>query len=95
MNEKELVLKWLDSIIEMAGTRKTANGAAMCAEDTLEEIEVLARDAKEYIDKFVTSNPIKKGEDFLRTKVENEYYYVIYRGTLDDLIWEYKNWMER
>lgn len=95
MNEKELVLKWLDSIIEMAGTRKTANGVTMCAEDTLEEIKVLAKDAKEYIDKFVTSDTIKKGEDFLRTKVENEYYYVIYRGTLDDLIWEYKNWMER
>lgn len=95
MNEKELVLKWLDSIIKMAGTRKTANGATMCAEDTLEEIEVLAKDAKEYVKQFITDDHIKKAEDFFRTKIDNEYYYVIYRGTLDDLIWEYKNWMER
>lgn len=95
MNEKELVLKWLDSIIEMAGTRKTTNGVVMCAEDTLEEIEVLARDAKEYIDKFVTSDHVKKGENFLKTRFENSYYQVVYTGTLDDLIWEYKNWMER
>lgn len=95
MNDKELIIKWLDSIIQMATDRNTANGIEMSPEDTLNEIKVLAKDAKEYINKFVTNDHIKKAEDFFRTKIDNEYYYVIYRGTLDDLIWEYKNWMER
>lgn len=94
MNDKELIIKWLDSIIQKATDRKTANGIEMSPEDTLNEIKVLAKDAKEYIDKFVTSDPVKKAEDFFRTKIDNEYYYVIYRGTLDDLIWEFKNWMQ-
>ena len=94
MNDKELIIKWLDDIIQKASDRKTANGIEMSPEDTLNEIKVLAKDAKEYIDKFVTSDPIKKGEDFLKTRFKNDYYTVVYSGTLDDLIWEYKNWME-
>ena len=95
MNDKELIIKWLDSIIQKTTDRKAANGIEMSPEDTLNEIKVLAKDAKEYINKFVTNDHIKKAEDFFRTKIDNEYYYLIYRGTLDDLIWEYKNWMER
>lgn len=95
MEDKQLIIKWFESIETLAKEQTNSNGSKMDPLEVLNEIAVKAKDAKEYVNKFVANDHIKKAEDFFRTKIDNEYYYVIYRGTLDDLIWEYKNWMER
>lgn len=95
MEDKQLIIKWFESIEKLAKEQTNSNGTKMGPSDVLNEIAVKAKDAKEYVNKFITNDHIKKAEDFLRMKFENSYYQVIYTGTLDDLIWEYKNWMER
>lgn len=95
MEDKQLIIKWFESIETLAKEQTNSNGTKMDPLEVLNEIAVKAKDAKEYVNKFVTNDHIKKAEDFLRMKFENSYYTVVYSGTLDDLIWEYKNWMER
>lgn len=95
MEDKQLIIKWFESIETLAKEQTNSNGTKMDPLEVLNEIAVKAKDAKDYVNKFVTNDHIKKAEDFLRMKFENSYYQVIYTGTLDDLIWEYKNWMER
>lgn len=95
MEDKQLIIKWFESIETLAKEQTNSNGTKMDPLEVLNEIAVKAKDAKDYVNKFVTNDHIKKSEDFLRTRFENSYYQVIYTGTLDDLIWEYKNWMER
>ena len=67
MNDKQLIIKWFESIEKLAKEQTNSNGAEMDPLEVLNEIAVKAKDAKEYIDKFVTSDPIKKGEDFLKS----------------------------
>lgn len=95
MEDKQLIIKWFESIETLAKEQTNSNGTKMDPYEVLNEIAVKAKDAKEYVNKFVTNDHIKKAVDFLRMKFENSYYQVVYNGTLDDLIWEYKNWMER
>lgn len=95
MEDKQLIIKWFESIETLAKEQTNSNGTKMDPLEVLNEIAVKAKEAKEYVNKFVTNDHIKKAEDFLRMKFENSYYTVVYSGTLDDLIWEYKNWMER
>jgi F0F1-type ATP synthase delta subunit len=95
MEDKQLIIKWFESIETLAKEQTNSNGTKMDPLEVLNEIAVKAKDAKEYVNKFITNDHIKKAEDFLRMKFENSYYTVVYSGTLDDLIWEYKNWMER
>ena len=95
MEDKQLIIKWFESIETLAKEQTNSNGTKMDPLEVLNEIAVHAKDAKEYVNKFVTNDHIKKSVDFLRMKFENSYYTVVYSGTLDDLIWEYKNWMER
>ena len=95
MNDKQLIIKWFESIENLAKEQTNSNGTKMDPLEVLNEIAVHAKDAKEYVKLFISDDNIKKGEDFLKTRFENDYYTVVYRGTLNDLIWEYKNWMER
>ena len=73
MNDKELIIRWLDGIIQKATDRKARN--------TLNEIKVLVKDAKQYI------NYIKKDEQILKPSFGS-------LKELKDLIWEFKNSMQ-
>lgn len=95
MEDKQLIIKWFESIEKFAKEQTNSKGVKMDPVEVLNEIAVHAKDAKEYVDKFITFDHIKKGENFLKTRFKNDYYTVVYSGALDDLIWEYKNWMER
>ena len=73
MNDKELIIRWLDGIIQKTTDRKVRN--------TLNEIKVLVKDPKEYI------NYIKKDGQILKTHFSS-------LKELKDLIWEFKNSMQ-
>lgn len=95
MEDKQLIINWFESIEKLAKEQTNSNGAKMDPSEVLNEIAVYAKDAKEYVKTFIIDDAVKKGEDFLKTRFKNDYYTIVYSGALDDLIWEYKNWMER
>lgn len=47
---KELIIEWFSHIEQMATDRKTANGYVMDYQECLDEIKVLAKNSREYVD---------------------------------------------
>ena len=47
---KELIIEWFSHIEQMATDRKTANGNVMGYQECLDEIKVLAKNSKEFVD---------------------------------------------
>lgn len=47
---KDLIIKWFSHIEQMATDRKTVNGFVMDYQDCLDEIKVLAKDSREFVD---------------------------------------------
>ena len=49
---KEFIIEWFSHIEQMATDRKTANGNVMCYQECLDEIKVLAKNSREFVDRY-------------------------------------------
>lgn len=47
--EKELIIKWFESIQKFATDRRNANGFILTPEDTLNEIKIFTKNCIEYL----------------------------------------------
>lgn len=64
MNDKQLIIKWFESIETLAKEQTNSNGTKMDPLEVLNEIAVHARDAKEYVKTFIIDDTVKKEKTF-------------------------------
>lgn len=49
---KEFIIEWFSHIEQMATDRKTANGNVMGYQECIDEIKVLAKNSREFVDRY-------------------------------------------